>query len=93
MLLNCDELIDISTAETWKFEKQTRIKLFYKRKKTTQHTQKEVRARGIMSRKLIESDSRQKQNLAYASEAEESENNSDLEAFQFIPEQISRYQV
>ena len=46
-----------------------------------------------MSRKLIESDSRQKQNLAYASEAEESENNSDLEAFQFIPEQISGYQV
>ena len=35
MLLNFDELIDISTAETWKFEKQTRIKLFYKRKKTT----------------------------------------------------------
>ena len=46
-----------------------------------------------MSRKLIESDSRQKQNLVYASEAEESENNGDLEAFQFIPEQISRYQV
>ena len=43
-----------------------------------------------MSRKSIESYSRQKNDLAYASENEESENDSDFEAFQFTQEQILR---